>query len=213
MRQAVDQVGAEHAAPAARRLASRRAASMFVVYALAIGLLVGRLGRGRLERLAELRFRWAPAAIVGLVVQLAVFAPPVADALGGRSGLGTVLYVGSTGLVLEAVVRNVRLPGLLFVAAGALLNVAAIVANGGIMPTTLDALVTAGLAPAAGFSNSALIADPALPWLVDRFGLPAWLPLANVFSVGDVVLGLGLAVAVAAGMHGAARSGSREGAA
>lgn len=185
---------------------------MFVIYTLAIGLLVGRLGGGRLERLAELRFRWAPAAIVGLVVQLTLFAPPVADALGGQSGLGTALYVGSTGLVLAAVARNLRLAGLPLVAVGALLNVAAIVANGGVMPTTLDALATAGLAPAAGFSNSALIDDPALPWLIDRFGLPAWLPFANVFSVGDVVLGAGLAVAVAVAMRGMARSGPREGA-
>jgi hypothetical protein len=183
---------------------------MFVVYALAIGLLVGRVSGGRLERLADLQFRWAPAAIAGLVAQLVLFAPPVTDALGGRSGLGTVLYVGSTGLVLGAVVRNVHLPGLALVAAGALLNLAAILANGGIMPTTLDALTTAGLAPATGFSNSALIADPALPWLVDRFGLPAWLPLANVFSVGDAVLGIGLAIAIAAGMHATARPGSRE---
>jgi hypothetical protein len=35
--------------------------------------------------------------------------------------------------------------------------------------------------------------------------MPAWLPLANVFSIGDVLIGCGLAVAVA----GAMRTGSR----
>ena len=30
-------------------------------------------------------------------------------------------------------------------------------------------------------------AEPALGPLTDRFALPAWLPLANVFSVGDVL--------------------------
>jgi hypothetical protein len=32
--------------------------------------------------------------------------------------------------------------------------------------------------------------------------MPAWVPMANVFSVGDVLIGVGVAVAVVAAMHG-----------
>jgi len=32
--------------------------------------------------------------------------------------------------------------------------------------------------------------------------MPAWVPMANVFSVGDVLIGAGVAVAVVAAMHG-----------
>jgi hypothetical protein len=32
--------------------------------------------------------------------------------------------------------------------------------------------------------------------------MPSWLPAANVFSVGDVLIGVGAAVAVVAAMHG-----------
>ena len=32
--------------------------------------------------------------------------------------------------------------------------------------------------------------------------MPIWLPIANVFSVGDVLIGVGVAVAIVAGMHG-----------
>ena len=57
----------------------------------------------------------------------------------------------------------------------------------------------AGLADRPGFSNSAVLADPALAPLTDVFALPAWFPLANVFSIGDVLIGLGVAVLLAIG--------------
>ncbi len=45
--------------------------------------------------------------------------------------------------------------------------------------------------------------DPALRPLTDIFALPTWLPAANVFSVGDVLIGVGVAVVIALGMRGA----------
>ena len=32
--------------------------------------------------------------------------------------------------------------------------------------------------------------------------MPAWLPVANIFSVGDVLIGIGAAIAIVAAMHG-----------
>jgi hypothetical protein len=32
--------------------------------------------------------------------------------------------------------------------------------------------------------------------------MPTWLPIANVFSAGDVLIGIGVAIAIVAGMHG-----------
>jgi hypothetical protein len=37
--------------------------------------------------------------------------------------------------------------------------------------------------------------------LTDLVALPAWLPLANVFSVGDVLIGIGIALTLAFGMR------------
>jgi hypothetical protein len=54
--------------------------------------------------------------------------------------------------------------------------------------------------------NSVAAADPRLDWLVDRWAAPEWMPLANVFSVGDVVIALG-AVALGLGATGVTRSG------
>jgi len=174
---------------------------MFILYAIVIGLVVGRLTGGRLERLAEVPFRWAPLAFGGVIVQLILFFPAVAEALSGMAALAVALFVGSTVAVLAVVVRNVRLTGLPIVAVGAALNVAAILANGGLMPATPEAMAAAGVTPEHGFAAGSVTSDPALPWLVDRFALPSWLPLANVFSVGDVLIGVGIAVAVVAAMH------------
>ena len=38
--------------------------------------------------------------------------------------------------------------------------------------------------------------------LTDIFTMPAWVPMANVFSVGDVLIGVGVAIAIVAAMHG-----------
>lgn len=179
---------------------------MFILYAIPLGIAIGYVVGGRLERLGGLHFRWGWVAIVGLLVQVVLFSR-LADGL-VDGGVGEVIYVASTAAVLVAVLRNLRVPGIAVVALGAVSNLAAIVANGGVMPTTLAALSTAGLTADPGFSNSAVLADPALQPLTDIFALPAALPLANVFSIGDVLIGVGVIVVVAVGMRGAAPSAS-----
>ncbi len=178
---------------------------MFILYAIPVGILVGHLSGGRLERLSTLPFAWAWLAMAGLVVQIVLFSGAVDGLLGG--GIGSAVYIVSTAAVLIAVLRNVRLVGMPLVVVGAAANLVAIVANGGVMPTTVEALRAAGLDPTDGFSNSAVLADPALAPLTDIFALPSWLPFANVFSIGDVLLGLGVGAVIALGMRGASRSG------
>ena len=172
---------------------------MFMLYAIPIGLLVGLLLGGRVERLGVLPFRWVPLAIVGLGVQLAIFWAPLGDLVGG---LGPPLYVLSTGAVLLVVVRNAAIPGLAIVALGAASNLVAVVANGGYMPASPGAVAALGQAAATGYSNSVVDADPVLAPLTDVFALPAWMPLANVFSVGDVLIGVGVAITIALAMRG-----------
>lgn len=170
---------------------------MFVLYAIPIGILAGYLRGGRLGNLAELRFEWAPLAVAGLAAQIVLFAEPVAGIVGQA---GPPLYVASSLLVLAVVLRNRRLPGLKIVAAGAVANLVAVLANGGYMPADPAALAFAGLDPTAGYSNSIVTNRAALGPLTDIFALPAWMPLANVFSIGDVLIGAGIVVAIAAGM-------------
>ena len=171
---------------------------MFILYGLAVGIVVGLMAGGRLERLAAIRFRLGWLAIVGLVVQIALFSP-LADPLPGS--ITRLAYVVSTAIVGVVVAANLRIPGVPLVALGAVLNLAAIVANGGAMPASQTALAMAGIS-IGDHTNSVATTAPALAPLTDVFALPAWLPLANVFSVGDVLIAVGLALAVAGGMRG-----------
>lgn len=171
---------------------------MIFAAAIPIGIVAGWLLGGRLEGLGEIRFRWAPLAVLGLLAQVLLFS---SLAQGLSAGVVAALYVGTTAAVFVALMRNVRMTGLPIVAVGALSNLTAIAANGGVMPADAAALSAAGLDPTTGPTNSAVLASPALQPLTDIFAIPAWVPLANVFSIGDVLIGAGLVVAIAAAMR------------
>jgi hypothetical protein len=170
---------------------------MFMLWAIPLGFVAGLAIGGRPANLAAFRFQWGWLAVAGLLVQLVLFTPS-GDALTGSAG--PVIYIGSTLAVFVAVLRNIRIPGMAVAALGALSNLAAIAANGGAMPADPAALATAGL-PIDDHLNSVVLADPALRPLTDIFAIPAWLPMANVFSVGDVLLAVGIIWTIAATMR------------
>jgi hypothetical protein len=165
---------------------------VLLLYAIVAGLVLGRLSGGRLRNLEHLHFTWWPLAVGGLAVQVVLFARPVAEHVGSE---GPAIYVLSTLAVMVALLRNLSRPGLVVIAVGATLNLVAVLANGGAMPSSPEAwLALNGVAelPVSHFSNSVLIGpDTLVPFLGDIFVWPRPLPLANVFSIGDVVIGLG----------------------
>jgi hypothetical protein len=173
--------------------------AVFILYAVLGGIVVGLLTGGSIARLGDLHFRWAPLIVLGLLVQLALFSSPLGDALGD---LAPPIYVLSNLAVLVAVWRNTSIPGMWLVLAGGAANLLAIVANGGFMPVSPDALAAMGRSPHAGYSNSRLFENVALWPLTDLFAMPAWVPAANVFSLGDMLIGFGAAIAVIVAMHG-----------
>ena len=74
------------------------------------------------------------------------------------------------------------------VALGSISNLAAIIANGGFMPADAGALAIAGFTDAGSHTNSVVLEHPALQPLTDIFAVPAGIPLANVYSIGDVLI-------------------------
>ena len=181
---------------------------MFILYALVIGLLVGSLLGGRWLALGAIQFRWAPLIVVGFLAQVVLFSEAVAERVGDA---GPLLYVVSTLMVGAAVVRNLRIPGIPLIVLGAVGNMAAILANGGFMPAAPDALASLGKSAPTIYSNSAVVAQPALEFLTDRFALPHWVPLANVFSVGDILIGAGVFALIVTTMLGGRRKVPRPG--
>ena len=162
------------------------------------GVVVGLALGGSLATLArlELRAPWLFLAAIGL--QLVAF-PLAFFPWETHETAATALWVASYGLLVVAAALNVRITGVPIVAAGMLLNLAAIVANRGTMPVRLDAMQDAGRVDAVR-ANSTALTDPSLPWLIDRWAAPDLIPFANVFSVGDVVIAVGAFVLVLAAM-------------
>lgn len=184
---------------------------VFILYAVLAGLLLGLVSRGSPARLGDLRFRWAPLIAFGMLIQVALFSSPLGNALGEAAA---PVYVVSNLAVLLAVGANLALPGLWLVLAGGASNLLAIVGNSGYMPVSPEAMAAMGGAPKEGYSNSVASDAVNMAPLTDIFTMPAWVPMANVFSVGDMLIGVGAAIAVIAAMHGrgplVARSGSTE---
>ena len=174
---------------------------MFILYAVLAGLVVGLVSGGSVARLGDLRFSWAPLIAVGMAVQLVLFSTSVGDVLGPAA---PIVYVASNLAVLVAVWKNRAIPGLAIVLVGGAANLLAICANGGYMPVSAAALIALGRTAAQGYVNSRFVDGAVLGPLTDQFAMPSWIPMANIFSVGDVLIGVGAAVAIVAAMHGRA---------
>lgn len=135
------------------------------------------------------RWRWPLLIWATLAFQVVVTEIPL------PSGLAPALHVATYLVALAFLWANRHAPGVPLVAAGAAANGVTIALNGGVLPASAAAVAATGVDRGAGFANSAVLDHPVLPWLGDVFAWPAPLPLANTFSVGDVLIAAGVVVA------------------
>lgn len=162
---------------------------MIVATVTAIGVLSALWSPTRIKRLALLELHHIWLVWVAFATQVIVF-QWVAVHLSESVVKG--IHVGTYVILVAFIALNRHIPGAWLIALGTACNLTAIVANGGSMPATKDALETAGKhIPDAVFQNSAFLADPKLLFLGDIFAIPEGVPLANVFSVGDVLIVVG----------------------
>jgi Family of unknown function (DUF5317) len=172
---------------------------MFLLPAVVIGVLAGFLLGGRLGRLADVRLRRPWLFYLAIAMQMLAF-PSLVMPWHAAEGLATALSIGSYLCLVAVFLLNVRLRGLAIAGGGMLLNLAAILSNDGHMPALPGAMRDAGLSFAGVHNNSVADASPNLAWFVDRWAAPSWVPFGNVFSVGDVLIAVGVVVTVAAAM-------------
>ena len=159
---------------------------MFLLPSILVGLALALALGGDLRRLLAYPLRLEWAAPVALVIQVAIFSGWVA-----LTSTETVsLHLLSYGLLVAFAFANARNLMLLPVAAGLALNTLAIAVNGGVMPVSQRAVTAAGIS-VSGTTNVSLHATH-LRGLGDVFALPVKIPLANVFSVGDLLIGFGM---------------------
>ncbi len=159
---------------------------MIIVAGFIAVLATVPLAGGSLSAMTRLRLRGAWLLIIALVGQtllVSVFERQLSG------WVGQALHLATYALAAAFFVVNRRTRGLTAVGFGGLLNLVAIVANGGVMPASAWAVRTSGLVTSStAFANSRALAHPRLLVFGDIFAVPSGWPLANVFSIGDVVL-------------------------
>jgi hypothetical protein len=166
--------------------------------------VTGALGVGSAAGLQRQRIQWWPLALGSIAIQLALFNPPV-DRQAWALVWGPWIWIASLVAMVAVLVRNgVSNPtgrgAFRLAALGVGLNVLVVLANGGYMPQSPSArlavrgtpLVVAGAAPQLR-NVAPSDSDTRLAWLGDVLAQPAWLPTANVVSIGDMVLSVALA--------------------
>lgn len=175
--------------------------------AILLSLLVGLIRRGSIKRLGQLDLRhtwliFTPAALMGLM-----FIP----AIGKADTLASVIHYAAYLVVLVVIFANRHLPGMALIGLGAALNFAAITANGGRMPVSIDAARIGHMekqlrdSMARQSRHSLVDENTRLRFLSDVIPLPR-LPIGGksktaqvignlfggVMSVGDGILAIGL---------------------
>jgi hypothetical protein len=188
---------------------------MILVIALIAGLLIGLASGGNFAAFKTLRLRWLPLLFVAILTQLAIFSD-VAGRANWVHDYGPYIHIATLLATLFFMSRNLHIPGMKIIMVGAALNALVIIANGGFMPSPAGRLDDAGRltkveeSDDAELSNSkvaprgtGLFIDGDAPLLIlgDVFAVPHGWPLANVFSIGDVLIDLGAAVAIVRVMH------------
>lgn len=178
----------QKAAPAA----ADTPAVLLVIAALVSAFTVPLAG-GKLSRLADAKLRGTPLILGALGIQILI----ITAMPGGAPALHKVVHIGTYVLAAAFLYLNRRIAGTMLVALGAALNVIAITANNGVMPASRSALRVAGqLSTTKEFLNSTAVAHPRMLFLGDVFAIPRSWPFANVFSIGDIVIAVGAALAI-----------------
>ena len=192
---------------------------MILLLALPVGLLTGLL----LARVTRRRWELPPLRVLWLVVisfipqYFAIYLPATRQRL--PDFWAAVCLLGSQGLFLIFCWLNRRVPGVPLIAAGLILNLLVMSANGGFMPISPQTALhlTGGgslsgwpLGGRFGWKDVLLLPGKTqLAFLSDLFVLPGRLPYQVAFSPGDVFVAAGAFWLLAAGAF--ARRDSHQG--
>jgi len=161
---------------------------MLWLFAIVAGLLFGLVVGGSVGNLARLRFRWPWLILAAVVVREAVALTPLNRVPGAQ-----YLYVVSLAAIVAWTIWNFsRFYGIWLITAGAALNLVVITVNGGRMPVAPE---FAGSLVRHGSSGQYTVMGSAthLNLLGDWISL---YPVPEAYSLGDVLIAIGLAILV-----------------
>jgi hypothetical protein len=178
---------------------------MILALSVVLGFVISLLRhRGRaFDQIAAIALHWVPLALLALALQWSLLrapAGPIQDFCVQR-----VLLVLSHSLLLAFVWRNRRQVGVLILGLGVLCNLVVIAANGGLMPITPETLVQINPGSALeqwtvgthyGYSKDViLLREGTRFWILsDVLVIPRPFPWPTAFSLGDLLIALGVLV-------------------
>lgn len=184
---------------------------MILLAAIVIALGVGFVRGGNLSGLGRMPLRRMGFAVIAFALQTVFIYRSSESKAAGVWGWQEALFIGSHALLAVALWANRHMAGIRWIALGMLLNLIVMVANGGWMPITPEAVVQVGHTSLVPMLQTGMriysSKDILLPrdathlwWLSDVFVLARPFPIPSVFSIGDVAVALGAFLLIQQGM-------------
>ncbi|MCE5314903.1 MAG: DUF5317 family protein [Armatimonadota bacterium] len=163
-----------------------------------IAMLIGWISGGRLQRLGDARIRHWWLILVPVAVYAAGWIFYAYPSLGSLSRLAGPMHLAEKIALFVFVLANIRIPGARLVLVGMALNLLALSANGGIMPASPSAVAEVfGKGAVPPLRSIIMDASSGFKFLCDI--VPARRPfvlIPAVYSVGDLVMSLGIFIAI-----------------
>jgi Family of unknown function (DUF5317) len=175
-----------------------------------VAVVLAMVSQRSLAGLTRQRIAWWPLGFASFGAEFAISSTPLGEqpfivAWGSAVWL-VALIAMVTMLARNAWLRSSAARWAWGVAAlGVFVNLVVVLANDGHMPQSQEARIAAGASPerVAGFTSDPgwrnvmpMTPQTRLAWLGDVLPEPAWLPLRNVMSLGDLLLAGGLATVI-----------------
>ncbi len=187
---------------------------MVLLPAVLIGLVIGLLTGGSLLGFSVVRFRHLWLMAIAIAVQVVIFTRPVGT-WDFVLEYGPYIYIVTILMTLVFMAYNLHIPALQLILIGAFLNGAVIIANGGYMPVSSEAMRISGLderfereldpetaTVEVQLTNNKRIEDATLlKFLGDLIPVPYGPTGPTVISIGDILIALGGGIATARVTH------------
>jgi hypothetical protein len=171
---------------------------MVAAIALAAGIVAGLAAGGSVMEISRLRLRGEITLLVAFIVQAVARGRLVGTV---ASSWGTAVWIGASVLLVGLLAVNARHPGAVLAAGGTLLNVVVVLANGAMPVVLAEGLSVRSAVVASASGGFYRLAQPGMlaVWAGDVLPLNL-LGETYFLSIGDVLLGVGVAVLVASTM-------------
>lgn len=166
---------------------------------LVLGIIIGKLRGGKVRNLGKFMFKSSFLLVFSLILQLGT---SILISMGYEKAIDNrmMLYIISYIMLFIVLFLNLGRSSVWLILIGSIANFAAIVLNGGSMPIDINILEK------MGFENMLeSMKIGAMPnyidinkahsftiYLAKRFAGPTWYPFKQVFSIGDIIVSLGL---------------------